>query len=88
MRMRIKHRKRMASLYHIWVTLQGAYLQFKGVNKKNPALSSFPPHVTLHAHIKIISTGVAQSSNNYIIYLVCFFLQASRQTKQKKTLSG
>ena len=33
---------------------------------KNPALSSFYTHVTLHAYIKIIPSSVAQSSNNYI----------------------
>ena len=37
---------------------------------KNPALSSFYAHVTLNAHVKIIPSSVAQSSNNYLfIYL-------------------
>ena len=35
--------------------------------KRISALSSFYTHVTLHAYIKIIPSGVAQSSNNYII---------------------
>ena len=78
MRMRIKHCKHMASLYkHMGDITGGISLLSLKVWIKNPALSSLPPHVTLHAHIKIIiSSGVAQSSNNYIIlfiYLVCFF---------------
>ena len=64
-----KHCKYMASYIKVLETLQGHIFNLK-VRIKNPALSSFPPHVTLHACIKIIPLGVTQSSNNI---LFCFF---------------
>ena len=55
------------------------------VRIKNSALSSFYIDVTLHSHIKIVSSDIAQSSNNYLFNnLKLHLFQASTTLSRKK----